>query len=37
MVGMALEGPQTGLYKLRYRDFLVFAGKFRNQREMKGE
>ncbi|WP_290538313.1 NAD(P)H-binding protein [Alcanivorax sp.] len=37
MVGMALEGPQTGLYKLRYRDFLVFAGKFRNQREVKGE
>ena len=37
MVGMALEGPQTGLYKLRYRDFLVFAGKFRNQREAKGE
>ncbi|MED5431070.1 MAG: NAD(P)H-binding protein [Pseudomonadota bacterium] len=30
MVGMALEGPQTGLYKLRYRDFLVFAGKFRH-------
>tara|TARA_B100000676_G_scaffold281481_1_gene306557 strand:+ start:809 stop:1483 length:675 start_codon:yes stop_codon:yes gene_type:complete len=30
MVGMALEGPQTGLYRLRYRDFLVFAGKFRN-------
>jgi len=37
MVGMALEGPQTGLYKLRYRDFLVFAGKFRNPREVKGE
>ena len=31
MVGMALMGPETGLYKLRYRDFLVFAGKFRNR------
>jgi len=37
MVGMALEGPQTGLYKLRYRDFLVYAGKFRNQRKVKGK
>ena len=27
MVGMALEGPDTGLYKLRYRDFLVYSGK----------
>ena len=28
MVGMALMGPDTGLYRLRYRDILVFAGKF---------
>jgi hypothetical protein len=31
MVGMALVGPDTGLYRLRYRDFLVFAGKFREK------
>ena len=31
MVGMALEGPSTGLYKLRYRDFLVYAGKRQEQ------
>ena len=31
MVGMALAGPDTGLYRLRYRDFLVFAGKFRDK------
>jgi uncharacterized protein YbjT (DUF2867 family) len=31
MVGMALMGPDTGLYRLRYRDFLVFAGKFREK------
>jgi len=31
MVGMALLGPDTGLYRLRYRDFLVFAGKFREK------
>lgn len=29
MAGMALLGPQTGLYKLRYRDFLEFAGQYR--------
>ena len=33
MVGMAIDGPDTGLYTLRYRDFLVYAGKFRQQRE----
>lgn len=27
MVGMALEGPDSGLYQLRYRDFLVYSGK----------
>jgi uncharacterized protein YbjT (DUF2867 family) len=31
MVCMALMGPDTGLYRLRYRDFLVFAGKFREK------
>ena len=31
MVGMALMGPDTALYRLRYRDFLVFAGKFREK------
>lgn len=28
MVGMALTGPGKGAYQLRYRDFLVYAGKF---------
>lgn len=31
MVGMALEGPESGLYKLRYRDFLVYSGKLRER------
>ncbi|ARB46012.1 NAD(P)H-binding protein [Alloalcanivorax xenomutans] len=31
MVGMALMGPDTGVYRVRYRDFQVFAGKFQGQ------
>lgn len=31
MVGMALEGPDSGLYQLRYRDFLVYSGKLRER------
>ena len=27
MVGMALYGPQSGLYRLRYRDFQLYADK----------
>jgi len=31
LVGMALEGPATGVYRVRFRDFVVYAGKFREK------
>lgn len=31
MLGMALAGPSTGTYRLRYRDFEVFARTFRER------
>ncbi|WP_232802457.1 NAD(P)H-binding protein [Alloalcanivorax mobilis] len=31
MVGMALLGPSTGTYRVRYRDFPVFAGQFKQR------
>ena len=31
MVGMALVGPSTGTYRVRYRDFPVFAGELEHQ------
>ncbi len=37
MVGMALEGPDSGLYKLRYRDFLVYSGKLRERQAKTGQ
>ena len=36
MVGMALEGPDSGLYKLRYRDFLVYSGKLHERQAKSG-
>ncbi len=36
MVGMALEGPDSGRYKLRYRDFLVYSGKLRDSQPKAG-
>ncbi|KGD65930.1 hypothetical protein Y5S_01154 [Alcanivorax nanhaiticus] len=36
MVGMALEGPDSGLYKLRYRDFLVYSGKLHERQGKSG-
>ena len=37
MVGMALEGPDTGRYKLRYRDFLVYSGKLHDRQAKSGQ
>lgn len=37
MVGMALEGPDSGRYKLRYRDFLVYSGKLRERQAKSGQ
>ena len=36
LVGMALEGPDSGLYKLRYRDFLVYSGKLHERQAKSG-
>lgn len=31
MLGMALTGPSSGIYRLRYRDFLIFSRAFRQR------
>ncbi len=31
LIGMALMGPDTGTYRVRFRDFVVYAGKFRDK------
>ncbi|MBM7333904.1 MAG: NAD(P)H-binding protein [Alcanivorax sp.] len=31
LLGMALMGPDTGTYRVRFRDFVVYAGKYRDK------